>query len=120
MTGLQQRVLHFIAAFISQHGRSPTLQQIADGVGLRTRSGVHRIVLLLEQESYIARAPRRPCSLEVTVKGSGSGVAMIAIPLDLRSRLERRAHEVSEAPASLAAKAIAAYLDASGGCAQCP
>jgi hypothetical protein len=53
----QLTCLRFIQSFEAEHGRVPTYQQIADGIGLHSRSGVHRYILALEERGRITRTP---------------------------------------------------------------
>lgn len=38
------RILSFVRAYFAEHGEGPTMQEIADGVGLGTRAGAWRQV----------------------------------------------------------------------------
>jgi SOS-response transcriptional repressor LexA len=111
MTPAQQRVLRFISAFLHEQCRPPTYREMMDGIGMKSMSTLHKHVMRLEQQGMVSREPRRACAISVTAKGMQGDGCMIAIPWDLRVELERRAHELSEPPNSLAVKAIAAFLE---------
>ena len=53
MTEKQRLVLIFIAAYNKLKGYSPSLQDIATGMGLRSRSNMHRMVQSLIEQGYL-------------------------------------------------------------------
>ncbi len=59
LTRVQRDVLDFIIAYSSQHGIPPTFQDIADNVGPKSKSCIHRIVTALEERGHIERLPGR-------------------------------------------------------------
>lgn len=59
MTDRWDTVLKFINAYIRLHGVSPSYAVLAKGLGMRSRSNMHRIVKRLEQEGLVSRKPRK-------------------------------------------------------------
>lgn len=59
MTDRWDTVLKFINAYIRLHGVSPSYAVLASGLGMKSRSNMHRIVKRLEQEGLISRKPRK-------------------------------------------------------------
>lgn len=59
MTDRWDTVLKFINAYIRLHGVSPSYAVLASGLGMRSRSNMHRIVKRLEQEGLVSRKPRK-------------------------------------------------------------
>ncbi|WLA80340.1 hypothetical protein QIH87_50185 (plasmid) [Bradyrhizobium elkanii] len=60
MTALMPRqrdCLNFIRGTIAASGMSPTYEEIMDALGLRSKSGVHRLVTGLEERGAIRRIP---------------------------------------------------------------
>jgi repressor LexA len=53
MTSKQSLVLEFIKIFMEQKKYAPTLQEIAQGVGLKSRSNIHRIVHSLKKAGLL-------------------------------------------------------------------
>jgi len=49
MTNRQETVLRFIKIYMEEKKVSPTLQNIAEGLGMRSRSNIHRIVHRLKR-----------------------------------------------------------------------
>ena len=62
MTERQKIVLDFIAMYIKINGYSPSYQEIAIGLNLRSKSNIHRIIHslqkkgLLQVKSYMIRS----------------------------------------------------------------
>lgn len=65
MTLQQRRLLDYLRAETAAGRLAPSFQQIADALGLRAKSGVHRIVTALEEQGRIRRRPGRARALEV-------------------------------------------------------
>ncbi len=69
LTRKQRELLDFIIAYQKREdGISPTLQEMVTGVGLKTRSGVHRLLVQLEERGFIRRLKNRTRAIEVLVK----------------------------------------------------
>jgi repressor LexA len=66
VTDRQRAVLKWIKRAIEdRQGTPPSYQEIADGVGIKSKSGVHEIVLKLEERGYIRRLPNRARAIEI-------------------------------------------------------
>lgn len=70
LTPRQADTLDFVRAYLARTGASPTYQQIADGIGLASKQGIHRLVVALEERGHIRRIPGRRQSI-VVVEGRG-------------------------------------------------
>lgn len=46
-------VVGFLAGYINQHGYSPTIAEIGEGVGLASKAGVHRHLRRLRAEGRV-------------------------------------------------------------------
>jgi repressor LexA len=57
LTVSQQKVYDFIQKFIKEHQHSPTMAEIAKGIGITSRGVVHRYVAALAQEGLINIIP---------------------------------------------------------------
>ena len=53
MTSRQQMVLDFIRIYMEEKRVSPTLQNIAEGLGMKSRSNIHRIVHSLKRMGHL-------------------------------------------------------------------
>lgn len=65
MTDGQLECLRFVMDFEAARGRVPTYQEIADGLGLHSKSGVHRYITALEERGRIIREPNIRCGYSV-------------------------------------------------------
>lgn len=65
LTQGQVECLALIKAFSAEHGRVPTYQEICDGMGLHSKSGVHRYILGLEERGRITRVPGLRCGYQL-------------------------------------------------------
>ena len=65
MTPLQARVKAFVSDFIRDEGFSPSLQEIADGLRLNSRSRVRAVILRLRDEGQVTFLPGHPRSIQI-------------------------------------------------------
>jgi SOS regulatory protein LexA len=56
LTKRQQAVLHYIHEFLGEEGRSPTLKEIAEGVGSSAVSTIHKHVQHLIEKGFLERS----------------------------------------------------------------
>jgi repressor LexA len=64
----QHETLAFIRDYIAEHCYSPTFQEIADGIGVRSKSGVHRLISGLEERGLIRRLHYRERAIVIVEK----------------------------------------------------
>ncbi|PZO64586.1 MAG: hypothetical protein DI498_10890 [Paracoccus denitrificans] len=67
LTAQQKKLLTMIEEWIGRYGTAPTYQQMADALGLASKSGVHRLLIGLEERGAIARLPYRHGSVKVVL-----------------------------------------------------
>jgi len=65
MTPQWEMVLRFIRAYIRIHGVSPSYALMAQSLGLKSRSNMHRIVTRLQEEGHLDKKPRKFYSIKV-------------------------------------------------------
>jgi repressor LexA len=65
LTGKQYELLVFIDRHLKQHGVSPSFDEMKDALGLRSKSGIHRLITGLEERGFIRRLAHRARALEV-------------------------------------------------------
>lgn len=70
LTKRQQAVLQFIRVFLDEEGRSPTLQEVAAGVGSNAVSTIHKHVQHLIDKGFLQRSHGKGNNLVVTSLGS--------------------------------------------------
>lgn len=55
LTAQQRALLNFIEAFSATRGIMPSFQEMCDALGLRSKSGIHRLICALERKGHINR-----------------------------------------------------------------
>lgn len=50
---MKQKILEFIISYIHIHGYPPTVREIGDGVGLKSKSSVHAHLLRMQNDGMI-------------------------------------------------------------------
>lgn len=65
LTKKQHELLDFIHARVTDTGVSPSFDEMKDALGLKSKSGVHRLITALEERGFIRRLPNRARALEV-------------------------------------------------------
>jgi len=65
LTAKQQQLLMFINTRLSTGGVSPSFDEMKDALGLKSKSGVHRLINALEERGFIRRMANRARALEV-------------------------------------------------------
>lgn len=63
VTARQARVLSFIQSYRTEKGYSPSYQDIADAVGISSRSGVKRVIDALVERGHLETLPCRARSI---------------------------------------------------------
>lgn len=65
LTHKQQELLIFINERLAQTGISPSFDEMKNALDLRSKSGIHRLIMALEERGFIRRLPNRARALEV-------------------------------------------------------
>ena len=65
LTRKQYELLLFINQHLSQHGVSPSFDEMKDALALKSKSGIHRLITGLEERGFIQRLPHRARALQV-------------------------------------------------------
>lgn len=65
LTERQRECLLFIIDTVDESGVAPSYDEIMWGLGLRSKSGIHRLVDALEERGFIRRIPARRRAIEV-------------------------------------------------------
>ncbi|MDN3259891.1 hypothetical protein QWJ26_08735 [Streptomyces sp. CSDS2] len=66
LTDTQERILRCTRRHIADHGEAPTVRQIGQAVGMRSRASVHYQLIELETKSAIVREPGRTRGIRLT------------------------------------------------------
>src|SRR3954470_7024002 len=65
LTRKQYELLLFINERLSRGGVSPSFDEMKEALGLKSKSGIHRLITALEERGFIRRLPHRARALEV-------------------------------------------------------
>src|SRR5215813_9386546 len=66
LTKKQYELLLFINKRLNDAGVSPSFDEMKEALGLRSKSGIHRLITGLEERGFIRRLPHRARALEVS------------------------------------------------------
>ena len=79
MTKRQKDAFEFIERYINERGIAPTIDEIAAAIGLRSKSGVSRIVSGLVERGALIRFPNRARGIAVAEQRDIISVGYLAI-----------------------------------------
>ncbi len=65
LTKKQSELLRFINERLKESGVPPSFDEMKDALDLRSKSGIHRLIMALEERGFIRRLPNRARALEV-------------------------------------------------------
>lgn len=77
LTRKQHELLLFIHERLGQGGVSPSFDEMKDALGLKSKSGIHRLITGLEERGFIRRLPHRARALEVLRMPEGAEAAKL-------------------------------------------
>jgi repressor LexA len=70
MSEKHQLILDFIKAYVKLYGVSPSYEVIAKGIGLKSKSNIHRIVHSLQDEGLLTLKAYKFNSIRLLDKGA--------------------------------------------------
>jgi repressor LexA len=65
LTTKQKELLVFIDARLRETGVPPSFEEMKEALALQSKSGVHRLIMALEERGFIRRLPHRARAIEV-------------------------------------------------------
>src|SRR5205807_4752761 len=65
LTRKQAELLRFIHERLKEAGVPPSFDEMKDALDLRSKSGIHRLIMALEERGFIRRLPNRARAIEV-------------------------------------------------------
>lgn len=76
LTRKQAELLKFICNRMDAEGVAPSFDEMKEAIGLKSKSGIHRLISALEERGFIRRLPHRARALEIlrrpeTLTGGG-------------------------------------------------
>ncbi len=113
LTRKQHELLIFIHRHLTEHGVSPSFDEMKDALDLKSKSGIHRLITGLQERGFIRRLPHRARAVEIlrlpedvrrTQPPSAPGFAPKVIEGDFRGALQG-----VSAPAGSEAMALPMY-----------
>jgi len=98
LTPKQHDLLMFIHEHLEKGGVSPSFDEMKDALGLRSKSGIHRLITALEERGFIRRLAHRARALEVIklpdVYAAKTDDNVVVGPFRLKRQEERGEAEV--------------------------
>ena len=65
LTKKQLELLRYIDRHVKERGVSPSFDEMKEALGLKSKSGIHRLITGLEERGFIRRLPHRARALEI-------------------------------------------------------
>jgi repressor LexA len=65
LTKKQLELLRYIDGHMKKRGVSPSFDEMKEALGLKSKSGIHRLITGLEERGFIRRLPHRARALEI-------------------------------------------------------
>lgn len=107
LTRKQHELICFIEDRLTETGISPSFEEMKEALGLKSKSGVHRLISALEERGFLKRLPNRARALEVTrtaergqdaaAQPAGSGAGNV-VPFARKAPAPVVANDVIELP----------------------
>src|SRR5438034_6232448 len=66
LTKKQHELLMYINQRLAATGVAPSFDEMKEALGLRSKSGIHRLITGLEERGFIRRLPHRARALEIS------------------------------------------------------
>jgi repressor LexA len=73
LTRKQFELLRFIQERLRESGVPPSFDEMKDALDLKSKSGIHRLIMALEERGFIRRLPNRARALEIIKLPEGAG-----------------------------------------------
>ncbi|MCC6914838.1 MAG: transcriptional repressor LexA [Rhodospirillaceae bacterium] len=73
LTKKQHQLLLFIRDRMARDGVAPSFDEMKEALKLRSKSGIHRLIMALEERGFLRRLPHRARALEVVKLPEGPG-----------------------------------------------
>ena len=72
LTVKQKKLLEFINSFQKKNGVTPSYEEMKSALDLKSKSGIHRLILALEERGFLKRLAHKARALEVIKDGISS------------------------------------------------
>lgn len=101
LTRAQKGVYDFIVSYSAEHGYPPSFDEMKDAAGLRSKSGIHRIIIALEERGKISRLSNRSRSI-VPIDDN----LFLRLPIELTLRMVDVARDLGMSVVEVATRSI--------------
>lgn len=81
LTTRQQDTLDFIRRYLREHGRSPLVSEIAEGLGIRSQGTTHRYIQALVDAGFLKRYAGRTRGLQLVGESDEPSVPAVTLPV---------------------------------------
>ena len=69
LTKKQKQLLNYIGTFQSRNGVTPSYEEMKDALALKSKSGIQRLILALEERGFVKRLAHKARALEIIKDG---------------------------------------------------
>ncbi|MEM8799546.1 MAG: transcriptional repressor LexA [Pseudomonadota bacterium] len=90
LTPKQRDLLLLIDRRLRQDGVSPSFEEMKEALGLKSKSGIHRLISALEERGFLRRLPHRARALEVIKLPDGFASKESRTPAETDSPMPRQ------------------------------
>ena len=80
LTQKQRDLLMFIHEYTARTGLSPSFEEMKDGLDLKSKSGIHRLINALVERGFLERLPNKARALEVKKLPENTGIRSVSSP----------------------------------------
>jgi repressor LexA len=108
LTKKQNELLKFIEKNLNETGISPSFDEMKVALNLRSKSGIHRLIMALEERGFIKRLPHRARALEV-LRGSNKPLDNNKIEINISQNYSQNTLPKTQPPLSESSIEIPLY-----------
>ena len=66
LTKKQKELFEYLNRYMNKYNISPSFEEMKNAVNLKSKSGIHRLIISLEQRGFIKRLKHKARAMEVT------------------------------------------------------
>ena len=66
LTKKQKTLFEYLSGYIQKNGIAPSFEEMKSAVNLKSKSGIHRLIISLEQRGFIKRLKHKARAMEIT------------------------------------------------------
>lgn len=65
LTQKQFKLLKFIEEYLNKNGLAPSYDEMKEGIGIKSKSGIHALISSLEERGYLKRLPNKARAIDI-------------------------------------------------------